>query len=176
MEYEKQVELAKKLNELAKRGVGGEKTNAAAMLEKLMRKYNLKIEDFDHEQRKERRFKYQNKTKKLFIQICLKVIGSKVEFYKYRGEKGNYSIINCNEFEYIQIKEYYEFYSKLLTQELKRFEKAFIMKNNLIPDDAEKLDTSNLTKTELMELYQTIQMMDGITAKSPHRILPEFEN
>jgi hypothetical protein len=173
MDYEKQVELAKKLNALAKSGVGGEKTNAAAMLDRLIKKYGIDFNEIDSDQRFEREFKFQSKTKKLFVQICFKVIGKSVEFYKWQGRKGNYYVIKCNEFEYIQIKEYYSFYSKLLKQEIERFEKAFIIKNNLLPDDAESYDTSKMSREELFELKQILQIMSGIEAKSPHRILSE---
>lgn len=173
MDYGKQVELAKKLNALAKCGVGGEKSNATVMLEKLMDKYGIEFDEIDSDHRREREFKYQPCTKKIFIQVCYKVVGKSVEFYKWEGRKGNYYVIKCNEFEFIQIKEYYSFYSKLLKQEIERFKKAFIIKNNLLSDDADEYDISNMTKEELMELQQIIQMMSGIEAKSPHRILPE---
>lgn len=173
MDYGKQVKLAKKLNALAKCGVGGEKSNASAMLEKLMNKYGIELDEIDSDHRREREFKYKSNSKKLFVQICFKVIGKSVEFYKWEGRKGNYYVIKCNEFEYIQIKEYYSFYSKLLKQEIERFKKAFIIKNNLLSDDAEEYDTSKMSEKKLMELKQIIQMMRGIEAKSPHRILTE---
>ena len=46
----KNIDLAKKLKALADRGVDGEKTNAEAMLNSLMKKHNITIEEIEGEE------------------------------------------------------------------------------------------------------------------------------
>ena len=45
----KNIELAKKLKALADKGIGGEKSNAEAMLNNLMKKHNITIEEIEGE-------------------------------------------------------------------------------------------------------------------------------
>lgn len=56
-----QTERLQKLYALAMRGVGGEKEQARALLEKLAKKYAISMEDLDEEAVKEFIFEYHGK-------------------------------------------------------------------------------------------------------------------
>jgi len=45
----KYIELGRKLKAIAERGIGGEKINAEKMLENLLKKHNLTIDDIEGE-------------------------------------------------------------------------------------------------------------------------------
>ena len=49
----KYIELAKKLKALADRGIGGEKINAEKMLNALMKKHKISIEDIEGEKQED---------------------------------------------------------------------------------------------------------------------------
>ena len=56
--------LIKKLQELAERGVGGEKEGAQKKLEQLMKKYNISEADLSDEQLREHEWKYHTEFEK----------------------------------------------------------------------------------------------------------------
>jgi len=70
-ERKKILDKAKKLKELADRGIGGEKVNAKYMLENYMKKHNIKMEEIEsHKYRKNSAF--NNMSDKEFMNEILK--------------------------------------------------------------------------------------------------------
>ena len=65
-----QKERLKKLHALAMRGVGGEKEQAQKILEKLMQKYGISLNDLDEEQIREFDIVYHGEiARKLLLQV-----------------------------------------------------------------------------------------------------------
>lgn len=60
MANEKVLKLARKLQALSERGIGGEKVNAENQLEKLMLKHNFCMEDLEQEERINYNKKYED--------------------------------------------------------------------------------------------------------------------
>lgn len=57
---EKKIELMKKLQRLAERGVGGEKEGAQKKLQQLMKKYNIEESDLSDDKLEDHEWKYHN--------------------------------------------------------------------------------------------------------------------
>ncbi len=68
MDKDKALELARKLNELAKRGEGGEKINAESMLKKIMEKHGFTIDDIEKKPKSFIRLRYDNSFRNQFRQ------------------------------------------------------------------------------------------------------------
>ena len=87
---EKKVELMKKLQRLAERGVGGEKEGAQKKLQQLMKKYDIEESDLSDD----------------------KLEDHLNQMYHYRSGKGKKTIqgVQCTKAQAIQIGIEYEFY------------------------------------------------------------------
>lgn len=135
---DKHIQLAKKLKALADKGVGGEKTNATTMLNNLLKKHNLTIEDIEGEEKKDYFFKLKPEDLQLWNQIIHKVnweIKCYGEFPKKKIKelnlRGNY-MITCTVSEYIEIETMLEIYTRLYKEELEIFYTAFCTANDLL--------------------------------------------
>jgi len=78
---DKIIELLKKINALAKRGVDGERENAAQRLEYLMGKYGVTFDMLEADTKKEREFVVLQDQQKFFSQIVYSVCGGVDIFY-----------------------------------------------------------------------------------------------
>lgn len=154
---QKIIDLCKKLNALAKGGVGGEKHNAAQMLQKLLEKHAISINDIEEEVKK--RFCFKPKNSQLLVQVAATVIGT-VNAYTLRGRKGVY--MDLTTAQYIEIEAKYSFYQSAYNKELKKMVKAFVMKNKLYADRPEGMEQKPLTDKELAELWDIAQMAQGL--------------
>lgn len=73
---EKKIELMKKLQRLAERGVGGEKEGAQKKLQQLMKKYNIEESDLSDDKLEDHEWKYHNDFElRLLKQTIYKVLG-----------------------------------------------------------------------------------------------------
>lgn len=114
---EKNLELMKKLQVLAERGVDGEKEGAQRKLEELMKKYNIEEEDLYNDKIEDFEFKYRTPfEEKLLRQLFYKIVPDyRSKTYRYswgRGSKGTYGIY-CTKAEGLQIQIEYDFYKEL---------------------------------------------------------------
>ena len=171
----KQIELAKKLKALAEKGIGGEKTNAEKMLNDLLQKHNLSIEEIEGEKKQDFYFNILDKNSwKLLYQIIkhvnfeIRCFGEipkeKVEHHKL---KGNY-LIEATVCEYVEIEAKFDFYYRLYKEELDTFLSAFIEANDLGVDNPNLTVKEELSKEELLELYR-IQAMASKIKKGEFR-------
>jgi len=153
---DKITELAKKLNELAKQGIGGEKENAKIMLDKLIKKHGLSMDSIEDPKTEDFIVKISKDQLKLMCQIIICVLGAKCEIWKVKGKRTSISI-NCTNIQFIEIQSMFEFYWTSYQNELKTFYTAFLHKNRLFPSDGE---VSNELSNE--ESKRIRDMMDGI--------------
>ena len=112
---EKKIELMKKLQRLAERGVGGEKEGAQKKLQQLMKKYNIEESDLSDDKLEDHEWKYHNDFElRLLKQTIYKVMGKDGlnQMYHYRSGKGKKTIqgVQCTKAQAIQIGIEYEFY------------------------------------------------------------------
>jgi len=170
MKNERILELAKKLLELSKRGIGGEKENATNMLEKIMRDNNITWEDLEQEIKKERAIKYfSNDEKKFLQQVISSVVGRTNMYEQYSNGKKNYKVdVYLTDIEFIEVIQKHKFFWKEYQEQLELFYSAFIQKQKLYvkPDDKDVDDDKEMSDEEKEKLWKIMQMMPGIEKKS----------
>lgn len=161
---DKIINLLKKVNELAKRGVDGEKESAAQRLEYLMGKYGVSIDMLEADTKKEREFVIRSDQAKFFSQTVYSVCG-KVDVMYYKNErykKKSRRLVVMTETEFIEVSEKFAFYWEKYEQDLVYFYKAFIHKNKLFSKPSgEELDREP-TREEIEEYERVQEMMQGL--------------
>lgn len=166
------MKILNNLNELAKRGVGGEKENAEKLLEKLLKKYNMTIEEIEQDVPKTRYIvRSENKSnfdyeKTLIDQLLYKIKPDAVtRVFTYRKIKRNRltTIVDLTDAEWLMFQYEFSIYKDALEKDLGLFMSAFISKNHIYPsaeqtkdlendaiDISEKYSKSELTKIAMM--------------------------
>jgi hypothetical protein len=164
----KHIELAKKLKALADKGIGGEKINAEKMLNSLLKKHNLTIEDIEGEKIEKHYFKLEKKDERLWAQI-VKSVNNEIKCYgpfpikmiKEYHFPGNY-LIECTISEYIEIEAKNNIYKRLYEEESNIFYHAFCTANNILIKPKKSIDISDLEVNELQTLLRVRQMSRNI--------------
>jgi len=167
---DKHIELAKKLKQLADKGIGGEKINAEQMLNNLLKKHNLTLEDIEDEVKQDFFLQFTDPYQwKLFSQITALIDPNIPKYGKFPQNvikthrlRGNY-MITCTVSQFIEIQAMHEFYFRLYISELDVFYTGFLHANKLLlPPDAdqkpEDLSDEELEKElRIRKLSQSIQ-------------------
>lgn len=166
------ISKIEKLRELAEQGYKGEAKNAKLFLEKYLNKYGITLEDLDNKKRKvnEYKFKYSSKFEKLLLFQCIvKIFGSKSEIWKngYRYKNGRMEFIfEMTEFEYILLKDYYEFHTKEFKKQLKLQEElffsAYLEKHKIYNKDKDENIKKSSSNYSLSELITIFSMVDNL--------------
>lgn len=155
-------ELIKKVAALAKDGVGGEKINAQAQLEKLMKKYNITDQDIE-ENRLEWHEVHANKIYfgvKLLNQCIYVVLGK--EIYNKTSKAGSYAVyVLCTLEEKLLIEMMYEHYVKHWTQYVADAYQAFLQVNEVFPPRNIALEPTGESDPEDLErMFKIARSMD----------------
>lgn len=109
-------ERLKKLYALALRGVGGEKVQAQAILEKMLKKYAMTLDDLDEEVINEYQLEYHGKEQeKLLKQTIYKVTDDSRAFYHLRyiasGRRCKTTLgVKCTAAQKVEIEFLFDFY------------------------------------------------------------------
>jgi len=177
---ERILELAKKLKALAERGEGGEKVNAFDQLQKLIKKYDLNLEDFETAKLSYRVFAFDmhDETHKKFVrQVIISVIGL-TDMY-YNGLIHNNWAVEIDDLQYVEISEKIDFYWPIFKREMEIFYTAFVQKNDLTLNVPEG-EMPTLSEAELQKLRQAFKMMQGMEKHEFKKLLndknEEIEN
>jgi hypothetical protein len=154
--------LAKKLLELKKRGVGGEAVNDSTMLDNLLQKHGLSIEDIlDEETVKEHEFRYYGPEHKDFIIHVVGVITNTPRVaWKYRP-RTKIMFFKTTASQWIQIVAMAEFYWPRYLVEMKAHYEAFMHTNKLYKY-GEPDPEHTPTQEELEELERILEKMRGM--------------
>lgn len=146
-------ELLRKIKALAERGEGGEATTAAAMLAKMMKKYGVSERDIDEQKTDRYEFRWSKPFEDLLLgQIIYMVMGD-VPTYHYTGSRKKVKLVYCTAVEKIEIEATFEFYRHHLAEGLKTYYHAFVMREELFPDESKKPDETpkrEITEEELI--------------------------
>lgn len=136
---EKTIQRIKKLQALAERGVGGEKTTAQKKLTKLLKDNGINsLDELQKEEYEYTIFSYNGKHEiKLLRQCMYKVMGAKSDrtAYKPYGRRQKIGIY-CTKAQKIEIELEFEFYRNVFYEELSTFMDAFIQAQKIFPEDA----------------------------------------
>jgi hypothetical protein len=154
------MERIKKLQELAARGVGGEKVNARIMLERAMLKYGVTESDLDSELKKQIWFKYSSKWQRaLLIQIIAYVCGDKINIFG--AKKVKEVVASMTPGQHIEVELMFDAHKRAFAKEEEIFFRAYIQKNMLFPRDAEQTERK-YTPEQVEEIKKMLKVMDGI--------------
>lgn len=163
----KYIELAKKLKELADKGVGGERMNAQQQLHRLMEKHGFTIDDIESETEALRDFFVSIDGVRLYGQIVATVLGQNVHFVTDEKKPMVFSIVTTASI-HIEIQSKFDFYYKLYSDELRIFFSAFVGANGLFPKDATP-DPFNKFSWEQMEEQIRIEQMKKLVKSRSYR-------
>lgn len=177
---QKQIELLRKLKALAERGVDGEKVNAQAQLEKLMKKYGITLAEIEGESINQYFFKADGINAKLLNQ-CAKRVKYDTKCYSFPASKvkeyrleGNF-MIECTTAEYIEIDQMYVVYKRLFEKESETFFTAFLTANDFltIVTEDQMRSVNDLSEEERKEHFRTLKMAQNINKET---IRKQLEN
>lgn len=136
---EKTLQRIKKLQALAERGVGGEKTTAQKKLQKMLEDNGItSLEELETEKYEYTLFSYRGKHEiKLLKQCIYKVLTAAGDrtYYRSRGTRQKIGIY-CTKAQKIEIELEFEFYRNVFYEELTTFMDAFIQAQQIFPPDA----------------------------------------
>lgn len=161
-------ELLLKIDNLAKRGVGGEATSAKKRLDFLLEKHGIAYEDIYEDAKKEYFFKAAGWNIKILAQI-IKSHNREIDIYNipkpYSEAAGGNIAIECSLTDFLYIESAYSVFKKLWKSELDVFFYAFSKANNLLvqPDYG---DSTELTLDELMTIRRAYAMSNSIKSET----------
>ncbi len=167
----KAEDLARKLKALADKGVGGEKTNAVVMLQKLLDKHGLTIEDIEGEKIQGFDIRIQKAQKQFFYQVIANVVPGEepvIEKYTYRR---SWYRVNVTATQWVEIEQKFRFFWREYQSQIGIFYKAFIQRNKLyrtLTEEeraAKKDEDDELTEEDI----RMLEMMRGIKPASYHK-------
>lgn len=162
---EKTIQRIKKLQALAERGVGGEKTTAQKKLAKLLKDNGINsLDELQKEEYEYTIFSYNGKHEiKLLRQCMYKVMGAKSDrtAYKPYGRRQKIGIY-CTKAQKIEIELEFEFYRNVFYEELSTFMDAFIQAQKIFPEDAPVGDYDEFNERDMKIAF----MATGIERRS----------
>lgn len=166
----------RKLLELVRQGVGGERENAQSMLEKLLKKHDLTLEDLDSEKAEVGlyEFAFNDKLeKKLLTAVMHFVLQAKTIMVRNDHKNSKKICIQVTKAQKLEIDLAYGVYREVFKKEQQNLFLAFIHKNHIFGpdenDDKENDTPSKLTKEDLMSIAF---MMQGMRTTHVNKSLP----
>lgn len=171
-------ELILKVAALAQQGVGGEKTNAEAMLHRLLKSNNMTLEDLESAKNSKReRMFFIGKPyfKSLLAQIIFKVLNVNnysITDYKLLKKIG----VNLTDGEFVRVSMLFEIYSAALQRERQRLIKrhaeerkilftAFIHKHELYSNQPNKNKKTALSEDEISKILQAMRDLENVPVR-----------
>jgi len=173
----KHIELGKKLKVMMERaGTAAEKSSAEKLLNDLLLKHHISIEDLEDEKLQDYYFDINDENHNLWYQV-VKSISTDIKCYgKFPAHlindlalKGNY-MITCTLAQYVEAEAKYDFYLKLYTDELDIFFTAFCKANNLLVEN-KNTDEKPLTDEEKQKWIRIFSMADKVKNSQFHKQL-----
>jgi hypothetical protein len=168
----KVFELAKKLNELAKRGEGGEKVNAQLKLNALMVKHNITLSQLEGVEITKRKFYINSDIEStILIQVVAKVLNmSQIKNYVNRDSRTRRFIaFELTDVQFIDVDAHFAFYWAIFLKEQDNFVHAFCQAQNLFSNVPKQ--KSQQTPEQKEELKRILKMSDSIQKMDFHRPL-----
>lgn len=157
-------EQIKKIMRLAEQGIGGEKSNALTLLNRLLKKYSLSLEDFKDNVKI--RYKFYCRTKHE-EQLLINTVGKVLNIDAVPLSDIKRAVyINLTRLEFAKIDYLYEIYRKELRKELKKQAEitfqAFLSTNNIYPDCDSNRKKPEIDPEELQRILSARKGMSRI--------------
>lgn len=159
MDRSKNIELIKKLQALAERGVGGEKETATRKIALLIEKYGISELELDESEVKSHRIKYHNQREKKLLSQLIYARGLMDNVYCPAFGKGLKSelILKTTDAEAMQIIVEFDFYRQLFEEEEEFLYACFLHKHNIFPPNAKAARTDYNTARRMALMMATLQ-------------------
>lgn len=163
-------ERLKKLYELAMRGVDGEKEQAQAILEKLLKKYAMTLDELDEDIINDYELEYHGKEQDtLLMQTIYKVTDDKNSFchlrYTYSGRKCRTRLnVRCTAAQKAEIEFLFAFYVRVWKKEREALLQAFIQKHKIFGNLKDSEKPQECSPEELEKMYA---LMSGLSDEQP---------
>lgn len=165
-----QKERLKKLYSLAMRGVGGEKEQAQVILEKLLKKYAVSLDELDEDIINEYQLEYHGKEQEsLLRQTVYKVTDNKEAFYGLQytasGRKCKTKLgVKCTAAQKAEIEFLFDFCTRVWGKEREALLQAFIQKHKIFGNLKDGEKGKELSAEELEKMYA---LMHGLSDEQP---------
>jgi hypothetical protein len=158
----------RKLLALAERGEGGEKDNAQRMLEKMMEKYGISLDDLGVETTSIHYWNYDSMHERTILFQTFGKVCNTSEITYYKGDrKCGFELTPS---QYIEMDLHYSILRKDLKKHIERAVRAFIHANELFsnhPSEKQK----EYTQEELEEIEAMLRMARSIAPSQVNRQL-----
>lgn len=155
----KNIELIRKLQALADRGVGGEKETAQKKLTLLIEKYGISESELDESKIKEHRIKYRGRyEKKLLVQVIY-ARGLRDEIYVPVCGKGMKSefILKSTDSEAMQIRIEFDFYRQLFEEETDFLYECFLNKHGIFPPNTKCVSIDRAAAEMMLSMMSALK-------------------
>lgn len=148
------IDKLRKIEKLANCGIDGECKNAARMLQNLLSRHGLTLEDLAEENKKEYRMNYRTIWEKmLLLQICAKITGSsRITYSKRRGKTGIFFKLSVP--QYIDFMVMYKTYRPALKKEIDTLCSAFFTKHDIFGPPPKDYKDQKLDKEESERIWR----------------------
>ena len=165
-----QKERLKKLYTLAMQGVGGEKEQAQIILEKLLKKYAISLDELDEEIINKYQLEYHGEEQKsLLMQTIYKITNDKNAFYSLKWTRSGRKCrtllgVECTAAQKTEIEFLFNFYVRVWEKEREALLQAFIQKHEIFG----KLKNGEKGKElSYEELEKMRALMKGLSDETP---------
>ena len=170
------LERLKKLRVLALRGVDGEKEQAQAMLDKLIKKYSISLDDISDEKLNEYTFEYHGKEqKRLLSQIIYKVTNDQFAVRSLEYTKSGRTCKTrlggkCTSGQKVEIEFLFDFYKRLFEKERETLFQAFVQKHRLFGELKDGEEAKEISPEERRKMFA---FMSGLSNETPQTQIAE---
>lgn len=181
-DYESIVGQIKKVKTLAENGIGGEQENAKILLEKLLKKYKITLDELVTEEKTLYKFKFKTAFEKKILFQCIGKFAPSVKYFsEIRDDKGKIRKdlvgVELTKIQFLDVQSAAKFYVQLFAKELELFYVAFISKHDIFREKDET-DTDSESSLTPEEIEAIIHMMNGLSDKFyiPSKLQIEAKN
>lgn len=157
-------EKLRKIKALAERGYEGERKAAQEMLDNLLKKYNLTLDDIRSGEIKTHWFFYVNQLdRKLLFQIYSKVTDchAGIEYYNSKHRKRQIGF-DITPLQAAEIKILQNIYRKAFREETEFLLRAFIQKHKITPSPSQDNNSDDIDIEELLRILSMVNNMKDV--------------
>jgi hypothetical protein len=160
--HRKAIELAKKLLALSERGVQGEAENAGRMLQELLKKHGLTLDDIETVERHKCEYNIALKHQDLFFALCWHVIDKWNGNYWHKKADKRYIGVELTNAEQLELTAKFDFYVRHFDKQLSLFTRSFVQANKLYVKE------SNINDDHVPEMTEDTMIVLSMAAGMPY--------
>lgn len=170
------IDKLRKIEALARSGIGGEKETAQRMLDALCKKYGITLDQIISVEKKPYRFTFKDK---LDVMLLSHVVMSVCQTHKIMNwKRGRAMYFELTKAQAIDVEDCFRHYRKAWRSQLKDMMAAFVNANHLFPpneegDDKPKNEHTPDSRAQAMRIGQLMQGMNATPWEGRKRIESE---